>query len=120
MRTGTANIDALVVVVATGCGFCRACLAAVFFAAFLFLGGPAPVQAQDATPEKSRLAKVNETLFSYLFFDVAGGAITIHEVDKDNQPVLDENGNPKEKVVGVPFLIVGNHDQPDQVSGYMI
>lgn len=56
--------------------------------------------------EPSIFHKANTTIMSVLFFDIAFNAIQIDEVDRDGNPVLDASGNPKQKVVSLPFLIV--------------
>ena len=56
--------------------------------------------------EPSALYKANAQITDVLFFDVAFGAIQIDEVDRDGNPVLDAAGNPKKKVVSIPFLLV--------------
>lgn len=56
--------------------------------------------------EPSIFYKVNATITRVLFFDIAFNAIQIDEVDRDGSPVLDASGNPKKKVVSLPFLIV--------------
>ena len=56
--------------------------------------------------EPSVLDKANATIITVLFFDIAFGTIQIDEVDRDGNPVLDASGNPKKKVVSLPFLIV--------------
>ena len=56
--------------------------------------------------EPSILHKANTTIMTVLFFDIAFNAIQIDEVDRDGNPVLDASGNPKKKVVSLPFLIV--------------
>ena len=56
--------------------------------------------------EPSVLDKANAAIMTVLFFDIAFDAIQIDEVDRDGNPVLDTSGNPKKKVVSLPFLIV--------------
>ena len=56
--------------------------------------------------EPSVLDKANAAIITVLFFDIAFDAIQIDEVDRDGNPVLDASGNPKKKVVSLPFLIV--------------
>jgi AGCS family alanine or glycine:cation symporter len=56
--------------------------------------------------EPSVFDKANATIMTVLFFDIAFDAIQIDEVDRDGNPVLDVSGNPKKKVVSLPFLIV--------------
>ena len=56
--------------------------------------------------EPSVFDKANTTIMTVLFFDIAFNAIQIDEVDRDGNPVLDTSGNPKKKVVSLPFLIV--------------
>ena len=56
--------------------------------------------------EPSAFDKANATIGAVLFFDIAFGSIQIDEVDRDGNPVLDASGNPKTKVVSVPFLVV--------------
>ena len=56
--------------------------------------------------EPSVLDKANAAIMTVLFFDIAFDAIQIDEVDRDGNPVLDASGNPKKKVVSLPFLIV--------------
>ena len=56
--------------------------------------------------EPSALNKANAQITAVLFFDVAFGAIQIDEVDRDGNPVLGASGNPKKRVVSVPFLVV--------------
>ena len=54
----------------------------------------------------SALDKANAQITAVLFFDVAFNAIQIDEADRDGNPVLDASGNPKKRVVSLPFLIV--------------
>ena len=56
--------------------------------------------------EPSALDKANATIGAVLFFDIAFGGIQIDEVDRDGNPVLDASGNPKTKVISVPFLVI--------------
>lgn len=56
--------------------------------------------------EPSVFDKANTTIMTVLFFDIAFNAIQIDEVDRDGNLVLDTSGNPKKKVVSLPFLIV--------------
>ena len=56
--------------------------------------------------EKSGLGQVNEILGSVLFFDMAFGGVQIDQVNRDGSPVLDEDGNPKKRVIAVPFLVM--------------
>ena len=56
--------------------------------------------------EPSAFDKANAAIGAVLFFDIAFGSIQIDEVDRDGNPVLDASGNPKTKVVSVPFLVV--------------
>ena len=65
----------------------------------------APAWAQgDEDP--TLLAWVNEKVDAVLFFDVAFGSVQIDEVNRDGAPVYDEDGNPKKRVVAVPFLVM--------------
>ena len=64
-----------------------------------------PVWAQgDEDP--TLLAWVNEKVDAVLFFDLAFGSVQIDEVNRDGAPVYDEDGNPKKRVVAVPFLVM--------------
>ena len=56
--------------------------------------------------EKSGLGQVNEILAAVLFFDMAFGSVQIDEVNRDGSPVYDELGNPKIRVIAVPFLVM--------------
>ena len=56
--------------------------------------------------EPSVFDKANTTIMAVLFFDIAFNTIQIDEVDRDGNLVLDASGNPKKKVVSLPFLIV--------------
>ena len=56
--------------------------------------------------ESSIFYKANATITTILFFDIAFNAIQIDEADRDGNPVLDASGNPKKRVVSLPFLIV--------------
>ena len=60
----------------------------------------------DKKAEKTLLGAFNEKMFKVLLFDVAFGAVTVDVVDKDGKGELDEAGQPKQKVVGIPFLVV--------------
>ena len=65
----------------------------------------APAWAQgDEDP--TLLAWVNEKVDAVLFFDLAFGSVQIDEVNRDGAPVYDEDGNPKKRVVAVPFLVM--------------
>ena len=68
-------------------------------------GEPKEAEAPKAEPEKGLLATFNGVMLEYLFFDVTGGAIEVDEVDRDGNAVL-ENGKPKKKTIGVPFLVM--------------
>ena len=41
-----------------------------------------------------------------LFFDLAFDSVQIDEVNRVGAPVYDEDGNPKKRVVAVPFLVM--------------
>ena len=49
--------------------------------------------------------KVNSALIGVFFYDVTFGQIQIDEVDKDGNPVLDENGQQKQKHIGFPLIV---------------
>ena len=50
--------------------------------------------------------KINGVIETALFWSVTGSVITIGEVDKAGNPVLDEKGVQKRKPIKIPFLIV--------------
>lgn len=65
-----------------------------------------PAWAADSDEDLSLLASVNEVVAAVLFFDLAFGSVQIDEVNRDGSPVYDEDGNPKKRVVAVPFLVM--------------
>lgn len=62
-------------------------------------------EAPPAEKERTALGAFNHAMETALFFDVFGGAVEVDEVDRDGNPVL-ENGKPKKKSVGFPFLVM--------------
>lgn len=89
---------------------------ATLFTAFMLASFTARVSAQEVEPSPSSvedvkdqptfLARFNKKAETILFFDVAFGKITVDEVDRAGNPVLDESGVQKKKDVPVPFLVV--------------
>jgi AGCS family alanine or glycine:cation symporter len=73
---------------------------------FLITSLPFAVMAEQKEKKSNLLAQTNKVMFSMLFFDVAFGSIKVKEVDRDGNPVFDENRIQKEKTVSIPFLIV--------------
>ena len=74
-----------------------------FFFLFQVLGGT--LYAEEAK-EGSTLSSINSVLNETLFFDVSFGVFNLPKVDRDGQPVLDENSQAVTKEVKVPFVIV--------------
>ncbi len=60
----------------------------------------------DSDEDLSLLASVNEVVAAVLFFDLAFGSVQLDVVNRDGSPVYDEDGNPKKRVVAVPFLVM--------------
>ena len=73
---------------------------------FLIMCLPFSVMAEQTEKKPNLLAQTNKVMFSILFFDVAFGSITVKEVDRDGNPVFDEDRIQKEKTVSIPFLVV--------------
>lgn len=55
--------------------------------------------------EKTFLAKINDQLFSVLFFDVAFGAIEVARTDRSGRELRTPTGKPIMDVVPLPFLV---------------
>jgi alanine or glycine:cation symporter, AGCS family len=62
--------------------------------------------ASEEKQELNLLQKFNKTAEDILFKDISFGKIQIDEVDREGNPVYDENKVQKKKVVKIPFLIV--------------
>ena len=60
----------------------------------------------EGDEDRSLLASVNEVVAAVLFFDLAFGSVQLDVVNRDGSPVYDEDGNPKKRVVAVPFLVM--------------
>jgi alanine or glycine:cation symporter, AGCS family len=59
----------------------------------------------EAIEEPGALAKFNSALVGIIFLDVTGGSIQIAE-EKDGVQILDEAGQPKNKTVKIPLIVV--------------
>jgi len=59
-----------------------------------------------ADEKKSALAKFNNLMIGLLFFDISQGKITIDEVTEEGMALYDEYGNPAQRVIAVPFLVL--------------
>ena len=81
--------------------------------------GTPPAKASEPAAEKEEgtweklsaaldgfFGKVNGIIEGALFWSVTGSAVSIGEVDKDGNPVMDEKGVQKRKVIKIPFMIV--------------
>ena len=88
----------------------RKILAGVLILVFALVSWAIPVWSNgnednvEAAP--SFLARVNSKIFKVLFFDVTRGFVQIDEVDRDENPVLDDSGTAKKKTVQVPFIVL--------------
>ncbi|NKB23598.1 MAG: amino acid carrier protein [Kiritimatiellae bacterium] len=79
----------------------------IYVTLLLFLASPfLKVHVQAEQEKSSVLEHVNKSVFAVLFFDVAGGTIQIPAYNRDGTPVLDAMGQPEQKTVAIPFLIV--------------
>ncbi|MDE0040547.1 MAG: hypothetical protein OXT74_00795, partial [Candidatus Poribacteria bacterium] len=87
-----------------GSSFCLKALVVILL--LLTIPSLTPAWAADSDKDLSLLASVNEVVAAVLFFDLAFGSVQIDVVNRDGSPVYDEDGNPKKRVVAVPFLVM--------------
>ncbi len=63
--------------------------------------------ADEHDEEPTLLGRFNAQMLKMLFFDVTGGLVTVDEVDRDGNPVLDpKTGAQNVKTIEFPFLVI--------------